>query len=227
MLRIKSITGNERGVALMMVLLIATITLTVTTAMLYMLTQSTRYSGSQKRYASAMEAAVASYAVSSAYITKGAQFMEDYNLKLGFQNYNIPCVSDKLDVLTTEWDSACSRTLLMDVGDLASSLVGDPSTYDVSFELGDYKIFSKIVYTIPGNTARAASGDVVSISGKGLTSGRFQNTCVIHCDGGTNGGGTAGAFGGQAIPSTYIVEVDARSKLNPQESAKISILFQY
>jgi len=196
---------NERGVALMMVLLIATITLAVTTTMLYMLTQSTRYSGLQKRYASANEAAIAGSAVITDFITyKGGDtvFRQNYATAIGLNTVlSADCLADKLNEHTKDW-RGCDDSMLMDPASAA--------TYDTHFLLGNYKVMTKIVYTIKGNTAQ------------GTSERRFTNTCVVHCE-----GGGAGDFASQVIPATYIVEVDARNTSNPEESSKITVLFQY
>lgn len=203
--------SNEKGIALMMVLLIATITLAVTTTMLYMLTQSTRYSGLQKRLATASEAAFAGSGVITDYIGAKASFalVDKYNAALGFQSFlTTQCEADKLNETTPDWQG-CSSSLYIDPN--------DTTTYDNSFLLGDYKVFSKIVYTIKGNTAGSGTSSTVEP--------RFSNTCVVHCGGG--GGSTVGDFAGFAIPATYIIEVEARNTRNLNETSKLSILFQY
>lgn len=196
---------NEKGVALMMVLLIATITLAVTTTMLYMLTQSTRYSGLQKRMSTATEASTAGLGVIMDYISAKGSYnvMGQYTAALDFNNVlTTECESDKLNQMTPLW-RGCNSSIFIDPNNATS--------YDNSFVLGNYKVFSKIVYTVKGNTAGSGSSTA--------DKPRFRNICVVHCGGGD--------FAGQAIPATYIIEIDARNMRNLDESSKMSILFQY
>lgn len=199
---------NERGVVMMMVLLIATITLAVTTTMLYMLLQSTRFSGFQKRLATSAEAAMAGTDVIREIITRGSP-ETGMNVPLktalaGSINFSTlitnSCFLDKLDKHTYNWGTACDK-------DLDMVTLGADADYDFMFTLGDYNVYTKIVYTIRGNTAAGGSTD------------RFSNLCVVHC-------GTGSGFAGLAIPATYAIEVDAQHHVRPNDSTKLSILYQ-
>jgi Tfp pilus assembly protein PilX len=217
--------NNERGVALLMVLLIATITLAVTSTMLYMLTQSTRYSGMQKRHATAQEAAMAGTRVAMNYILNRGElaFKQEMAIKIGFEDYlTEECQKAKIQQNTSFWP-ACSSTLQL--------APGDTSTYDNSFILGNYKVSTKIVYTFEGNT-QGGSKSVDDLGGGGGVTDRFVKTCVVHCGlAGTGSraasGGIAGEIQQQVFPATYVIEVDAVNTLRTTESAKLSVLFQF
>ena len=132
-----------------MVLLIATIILSVTTTMLYLLTQSSKYSGLSKRYANAMEAAMSSSSV----ITDFISYKSDPSLltaldSIGFQNVmSSQCAADKFYEFTDKWSSECDNQIHIDPHPDRV----DEYPYDQSFRLGAYEVFSKIVHTIPGN----------------------------------------------------------------------------
>jgi hypothetical protein len=200
---------NERGVALLMVLLISTITLAVTTTMLYMLTQSTRYSGMGKRFTTGSEAAMAGSEVITEFLSPGADtlaYRSGLVSKLQFwpepQPADTDCEAIKINYDTTdpEW-GPCSKSILIDPA--------DTSTFDVKFEMGNYDVYSKIVYTFKGNTA-----------GTKTENRGWRNTCVIHCQGG-------GDRFTPAISTAYIIEIDARNRTRPTEGSRLSVLFQY
>lgn len=212
---------NEKGVALMIVLLIATITLAVTTTMLYMLTQSTRLSGYQKRYATAREAALASTNVITEMVRSKGDNITVAKLANAVAFARSPsmttlCEESKFNRATLAWSSECFHwNMVMDYN--------DNTTYDNTFVLGNYTIYSKIVWTIPGNTGRSSG-----VQGQDIPE-RFINTCVVHCEGQAGGGGgaTAGGLPAPVIPATYVIEVDARNNINPKEAAKLSLLLRY
>lgn len=192
---------NEKGVALMMVLLIATITLAVTTTMLYMLTQSTRYSGLQKRLVSASEAAIAGSTTAVDFVSaKGADtamiaaFAANINLVVP----DTTCLETKVSKPMDEWGS-CSSTMVIDPD--------TPATYDFSATFGTYDVYSKITWSKPGNTGMV-----------NLETQYLRNPCVVHCDERLETPG---------VPGTYSVEIDSRNSRNPNESAKLSVLFQF
>jgi len=221
-MRTMNILREEKGVALLMVLLIATIILSVTTTMLYLLTQSTRYSGLGKRFASASEAAMAASEVYTGYIglADTAAYRQKLHDTIGFMPAtSSACESTKLEKDTVDWAS-CNNTILIDPA--------DPNTYDSYFDLGNYRVFAKIVYTFKGNTAPPTSS---STGGAGAP--EWIRTCVIHCQGEGSKSGYAGAESQFTTPSpyTYLIEVDARrmsgGTLIPEESAKLSIVYQY
>lgn len=200
-LRLPKRADNQKGVVMMMVLLIATITLSVTTTMLYMLLTSTKFSGMQNRFATSMEAAVAGTEAVTEFISYGnsASFVQKFNdagMSFGYGD-NVTCIEEKLKESTASWSAACSNDLYINPL--------DGTSYDVHFELGDYLVYGKIVYTIKGNT------------GGGGAIRRFANTCVTDCGIG---------FGGQAVPFTYTVEVLAKHRDILTETSRMSVLYQ-
>jgi hypothetical protein len=199
MLKMKNEKLNEKGIALVMVLILSAIALAVMAALVYMLTSGTQISGMQKRYRTALEAGVGGADVTFQLITARG----DPGIPLN--NFIITaspvCLNDKLNSSTSDWDHTCSSSLAIDPN--------DPATYDMSFELGTpgfptYKIHSKIVDTVEGNSG----GDY------GLT-----KTAVVATG--------QGEITPVSIPYLYTIEIDSQNVANPTERAKYSILYQF
>ena len=84
------------------------------------------------------------------------------------------------------------------------------ATYDMTYEVGEspfpaYRVYAKIVHTMEGNSGA-----------------RFRFAGL--------GSRTASGSGEVAVisrPFLYTMEVDAENAANPQERAKLSILYEY
>jgi hypothetical protein len=191
---------NEKGIALVMVLVLSTIALLIMAGLIYMLTTGTQVSGLQKRYETAHEAGMG-----------GADVM--YQLIAARGNPNIPltnflitasnvggvdCLTPKLNQPTISWPAACSNTMTIDPN--------TQSTYDMQFDLGagpTYQVFAKIVNTVEGN-----SGGDEGLLRYGVVSSTGDITVM-------------------SMPYLYTIEIDAENQGNPSERAKLSILYQY
>ena len=203
MLEMKNEKLNEKGIALVMVLILSAIALAIMAALVYMLTSGTQISGMQKRYRTALEAGVGGADVTFQLIAaRGDPGIPLNNFIITASSvggYN--CLTDKLNNSTSAWNGVCSTSLVIDPT--------DPATYDMSFELGTpgfpkYKIYSKIVDTVEGNSG----GDF------GLT-----KTAVVATG--------QGEITPMSIPYLYSIEIESQNTVNPAERAKYSILYQY
>jgi hypothetical protein len=92
-------------------------------------------------------------------------------------------------------------------GGLSSSVVinpADSATVDMVFEVGDYRFYSKIVDTVQGNSGldEGLSKQGVALSGQG-------EVTVM------------------SMPYLYTIEVLAQGTRNPQERARLSVLYEY
>jgi hypothetical protein len=150
---------NEKGLALVMVLVLSVIALAVMAGLIYVVTTGIQTSGLQKRYKTALEAgkggadvaygiigARSKVAIPSLPITYSQDLCLNAKLSLGTSAANwAPCASI---------NKATSMTI-----DPA-----DPATYDMRFDLGPdplidptgiyrYRVFAKIVDTVEGNTS--------------------------------------------------------------------------
>jgi sensor domain CHASE-containing protein len=183
------ILRNEKGFALVFVLILAAIALVMTLGMLFMVSRGSYVSGQQKRYRTAVEAGrggvesmlqlIASRGIAAGYMTVGNQ-----------ANLNA-----KLDTPTTGW-----------IG-LDNAITIDPAaplTYDMRVDLGAYRVYSKIVDTVQGNSS--ASDELLKTGVVNTSSGEVV---VV------------------SIPYLYTIEALSQSQTNTTERAKFSVLFQY
>lgn len=203
MLEMKNEKLNEKGIALVMVIILAAIALAIMAALVYMLTSGTQISGMQKRYRTALEAGVGGADVTFQLIAArgdpGIPLNNFIITALSVGGYN--CLNDKLNNSTSAWNGVCSTSLVIDPA--------NPATYDMSFELGTpgfptYKIHAKIVDTVEGNSG----GDF------GLT-----KTAVVATG--------QGEITPISIPYLYTIEIDSQNVANPTERAKYSVLYQF
>jgi len=209
---------NENGVALVTALLLTLISLAMIMAVLYLVTQGIKVSAANKSYRSALDA---SYGGGGEFFPKDVlpQLVKNFNdysspstattetLKLfpswtNMQFSNSGCLSQKMNSPKLEWTScgAGNKTL-------------DPkSSPDATFTLrGEgllpgFRVFTKIVDTIPGNSD--PSGNTGLLSGAGVT-------------------GTSSGVSPKHLPATYRIEVQGERETNPQEKAALSVLYAY
>ena len=130
-------SGSERGVALVLVLVLSMIGLIVMTTVLYVITMGTQLSGSEKRYRTAREAALGSVDVIRKIIADQAAnpfpgipvvYQPTFGPKFGGPNMSAPRNIDPTD----------------------------PNTYDLTVDLGNpaYRVYAKIVQLQKGNTQK-------------------------------------------------------------------------
>lgn len=226
-----SAVSNERGIALVMVLILSVISLAIMAGLIYMLTSGTQISGMQKRYKTALEAgkggndAAAQIINLKAYETEIASFIA--NLTNGAITTPAACV-----VASTAYTLPDGTTCSDHTGDCASwpagnrglcvklnlptdcwsgcdsSLTINPpasATYDMRFDLGNYRSYAKIVDTVWGNTS-SSTEDLGG--GKGVVDTGAEIS-TVH------------------VPFLYAIEVDAQNQANPAERAKLSVMYQF
>jgi hypothetical protein len=185
---------NEKGIALLMILVLSAILLGVMAALLYMITSGTQISGMQKRYKTALEAGVGGINISYEFIgARGDPGIPDLPVTIMASSQ---CLTDKLTKSTANWDPSCDYTQNIDVS--------SSSTYDWQFDLGNYRVYSKVVDTVQGNSG----GDLGLVKGGVVSANSGEITAV-------------------SIPYLYTIEVDAENTSNPNERAKMSVLYEY
>jgi len=194
--------GNEKGIALVMVMVLSVIALVIMAGLIYMLTTGTQLSGSQKRYETALEAGIGGTDVIYQLIAaRGNPNVPLANFLITASNVGgVDCLTPKLNNPTINWPAACSNSMTIDTN--------TQSTYDMRFDLGGgafptYRVFAKIVDTVEGN-----SGGDEGLLRYGVVSSTGDVTVM-------------------SIPYLYTIEVDAENQGNPSERAKLSILYQY
>jgi hypothetical protein len=190
---------SEKGIALVMVLILSAVALAIMAGLVYMITAGTQISGSQKRYRTALEAGIGgtdiTYQVLAA---RGNPTIPDINFLI---NPNIGgCLDTKLNMPTSAW-GGCNSSM-------AINPAIDNTSYDMTFTLpganATYTVYSKIVDTVEGNSG----GDI------GLTKGGVINT-------------NSGEVAMVSIPYLYTIEIEAENAANRAERSKLSILYQY
>lgn len=181
--------GNEKGFAMVFVLILAAISLAMTLAMLIMVSRGSYVSGQQRRYRTAVEAGRGGMeAISQLIAVRG-----------GATPYTFPFLSadivTKLSVPTDNW-VALDKSMTIDVGNNA--------TYDMTIDLGAYRVYTKIVDTVEGNS--------------GADEGLIK-TAVVNAG--------SGEVTVVSVPYLYAIEVLSQSTTNPTERSKLSVLYQY
>ena len=221
--------GNEKGIALVMILILAAIALAIMAGLIYMITSSTQISGMQKRYKTALEASVGGADVFYQFISLRGNPTDTIPLQNVLSTI-FPTITTaggvsgpggcsgtdisgktfygfeaKLKTPSTSWSAACDP-------DNMSITPATATSYDMRFDLGispypTYRVYAKIASTVEGNSA-ADKG----LLGKGVVA---------------SSGSGSGEVTVMSVPYLYTVEMDAQNLANPSERGKLSILYQY
>jgi hypothetical protein len=208
---------NEKGIALVMILVLAAIALAIMTGLIFLITSGTQVSGVQKRYKTAIEAGLGGADITYQFIARRGEATGQNALLSALSTlnpviYSASCtgtniagqsftgLAAKLNTPSTSWSGSCN-------GLVASINPSLTSTYDMKFDLGTsptYRVYAKIVDTVEGNSG----GD------EGLLKGGvvLSNTGEVNV---------------LSIPYLYTIELDAENPSNPYERAKFSIIYQY
>jgi hypothetical protein len=182
------ILRSEKGFALAFVLILAAIALVMTLAMLMMVSRGSYVSGQQKRYRTAVEAGRGG-------VESMLQLIKNRGVAAGYMQVDNQAKLDaKLITPTTAW-IGLDNAITIDPGDSA--------TYDMRVDLGAYRVYSKIVDTVQGNSG---AGEVLLKSG--VVTSSTEVTVV-------------------SIPYLYTIEVLSQSQTNATERSKFSVLYQY
>ncbi len=217
----------ERGVALLVVLVLSAVALALITALLYMISVGTQTSGMHKTYRTALEAGVA-----------GADLMyeiveqrDDASINTLLSNWQAGGLINSMNTSL----ASCSGTAYASgsgvsvTGAAAKnmttrdtwtncgvySLATGSASYDYTFVLGtspQYTVYAKITDVREGNTGSSVGG------GGANRHILIQNPVV---------GGGSGEIATPSIPYLYEMEIDAENNVKPEEHAKLSILYQY
>ncbi len=198
--------SNERGITLVIVMLLSVVALLIMSALIYMVESGSEMSGMQKRYATALDAGMGGVGMVKEFIdtqdTQGTPFLNGISLQFTAEGSN--CSSIKLTEPTADW-GGCNSSVVLNPSDLPGS---PTASYDMYATLGKYTVYAKIVDTVQGNTAQ----------GEGLV-----QTGVVA----SNSGQTPV----QAEPYLYTLEILSQGKnaqgTNLPERAKLSAVYEY
>jgi hypothetical protein len=221
------VLNNERGIALVMVLVLSLIALAIMATLIYMVIQGTKFSGAYKRYATALDAGHGGTELMTALIgARGELNLPPLGIALtdvcncGFdtdpydENYPdpttssgvtpAPCICWKLCMPpyksdgTPNWPGCDSSLDPTSNPDIpAFQLAGSGTT--------TYTVSAKIVDTTVG---------VTDLSGEDLGCG-------------TGAAYSCGGFEGPPTPYLYRIEIESQDTINPVERARLSVLYAY
>ena len=205
---------NERGIALVLVMVIALIALAIVSALIYMGTMATRLSGAEKVYRNVDEAALGGARIAAdmviANFGNSALSLPTVAANLGgsFGNPAVQtCLMRKLNNATANWGgSICDDPMRsMDFSP------DNSNTWDMTFPLpgvpNNYTVLAKIVDTIEGNTSGLVGEGEFAVGGVG--------------------GGGASIVTPPKHSWMYRIEVQAQDSVNPRERARYSVLYAH
>jgi hypothetical protein len=195
---------NNKGIALVLVMILSLISLAIMSGLIYMVTSGTQVSGIGKRYSTALEAGKSGrdvvYQVMSA---RGNPFTAAEATDIFFSITDPgTCLPQKLNFATNTWAGfGCDSSI---------DIITDPpdaDTYDMILQLGNnpaYTVYTKIVDTVVGNS--------------GKDEGLLKTGVVIS---------NPGEVAVGKIPYLYTIEIVAENATNPMERSRLSLLYQY
>jgi hypothetical protein len=191
---IMGLLRNDKGLAMLMVMVLSAIALVVISGLIYMTTSGTSISGMQKRYKTALEAGEGGIDVSYQLIdARGNPNITGLGLVI---NASSACLTDKLTKATSNWTAGCDSSRTIDIT--------NATTYDTRFDIGSYRVYSKIADTVDGNS--------------GGVEGLVKTGVVVS---------NPGEVPVKSVPYLYTLEVDVRNQADTAEKARISALYQY
>ena len=210
---------TERGIALVIVLILSAIGLGLMTTLIYLITTGTQVSGIQKRYKTALEASMGGKDIVlqvlsmkdrnmseiSTYLTSLTGMAASHTDPAGCTGGGFTGFQAKLRASThvngaLNWSAGCDNTIAIDPS--------VSSTYDMKFELGvdpRYTVYAKIVDTVAGSEV----GEATKLKTGGVVASQGD---VIQVAG---------------VPNLYTVEVLTENSANPMEKARLQVLYQY
>jgi hypothetical protein len=219
---------NEKGIALVLVLLLSLIGLAMVSALMFMLSQSTIFSGAQKFYRTSEEAGFGGVELTTQYLASRGTLDIPALPGLAFTSgcsCNDPYVyNDNIDLMTgaasNRCDKLCNPTTSWPAGVDEHAAAGiqvslDPTVNaDMQYTLPGlqpvtYDVFAKVVDTVQGNS------DVGGL----VISGELGGAGVVASN--------SGLVSPPHNPYLYRLEVQAQATNNPREFARMSVLYVY
>lgn len=202
---------SQKGIALLVVLILSVVSLMLMTMMLYMITSGTQVSGMQKNYKTALEAGFGGTDLVLKFIALQGETIGQTSLINTLNSFNLAtAVTTSTACTGTNASGAPYTGFAAKVLTSSDTWVNCDKTlsvnpYDISIELGaskKYKVYAKIVDTVAGNSG----------SGEGLLKNGVVNS--------------SGEVQVMSKPYVYTIEVDAHNSAQT-ERAKFQILYQY
>jgi len=195
---------NEKGIALVMVLILSLIAFAIISALIYFLTQSTVVSAIQKRYRTALEASHGGVEFTTKEIipqTIPGTTLSSLGTYAGLMSVQVTdaCFAAKLTSLPPNWPGGCSSTLDPKPSpDITLTLLGVPPQ-------PNFNVFVKVVDTALGNSDRSG----LELEGLGVVESG------------------AGMITPKHSPYIYRIELQAERAGTPDERSNLSALYAY
>lgn len=147
---------NQKGIALIVALILSLVSLILIGMALYISTQGTKLSGRLKSYATALAAANGAYEITTSILPR---IKEDQSFDLSnidsLKSNKEKCLNIKLNNLTPNWTSVSgwSNNHCPSLNNATSSNIDDIRDYsDLKYKLGDYYVYIKVTSSSLGNT---------------------------------------------------------------------------
>ncbi len=198
------ILQSEKGIALVIVLILSVISLAIVSALLFMITEETIMSGAHRFFRTAEEAGVGGTEIVGELIENRGTLSADIQTNLSPVITADNCFSEKINLSKTDWTAECSPPEMSLSIDASNAL-----TFDMNFDLGNFRVFTKIVDTAEGN----------SDTGGLVTSGELGGEGVVASN--------TGLMNPPHTPYLYRIEVQAEDSTNPRERSRLSAEYAY
>lgn len=196
---------DNKGFALVTSLMLTLLTLTIVMSLLYMITQSTKISGTSKKYKTALEASYGGAEILTKeilpfvlrnYDSAFASDLEDSFSQVHLEVTSASCLQTKLSSKTSSWEG-CSTG--------SDPKVSPDITFKMQASSGNpFLVYSKIVDTVSGNT------DVSGLQLEGAGVAESQSVLTP-----------------QHFPYIYKVEIQGERETNSTAQANIEVLYAY
>ncbi len=218
---------NEKGIALVMVMIIALIGLAMVSTLLFMVTQGTRISGFQRVYRSTDEAGLGGAQIATEVIRSnifnavsdaalqpvitGTSFLT-VNLEYGTGD---ACLKQKLKMSRGGWDTADPTFAWSDCVSKTDRVmkfdadVKPDFTFDLAGATGQtFRVYSKIIDTVKGNTEEG-----------GLSGSKLGGTGVVSSQ--------EGQITPPPTPTLYRIEIQAQDASHAEQRSRYSVLYAH
>lgn len=154
---------NQKGIALIVALILSLVSLVLIGMALYISTQGTKLSGRLKSYATALSAANGAYEITTTILPR---IKDDQSFDLSnidsLKSNKEKCLNIKLNNLTQDWTSASGwSNNCYSLNNATSSNLDDIRTYyDLQYKLGDYDVYIKVTSSSLGNTQQPSKNNL-------------------------------------------------------------------
>ncbi len=201
---------NQRGIALIVALILSLVSLMLVGMALYVVTQGIRLSGRLRIYATSLSAARGAYEITTS-VLPSIKDNQSFDLSKinSLEDSKEKCLHIKLNYLTQDWTSttAWGTDNCYSLNEATSSNIGDiEKFYDLKYKLGNYYVYIKIISSSLGNT---------QLPSNNLSSG------------GVSSSGSSNNRQSPPMPHLYRIEILSENSKNSNDQVHITALYAY